>query len=203
MCDAAEPDELLGVIGLHDIDLTGEPGGVAEIGYWMRPVGRGRGLMSRAVRVASTWGVDELGLTRITWCAIVGNEASRRIAEGNGYVVEGLLRRMREPRGVRERPLGGRPPVRGPAAGLSLSRGPRPGGRRRRPASTSPSMTASQPTQDAASRSAAAVPATAEAGTAPRRPVSNVTLPGGQGAPSRLGSTRATSRPPCSTGIVK
>ncbi len=58
--------------------------------------------MGRAVRVASTFGVDDLGLTRITWMATVGNDASRRIAEGNGYVVEGLLRRMEAPRGVRE-----------------------------------------------------------------------------------------------------
>lgn len=102
VCDAAAPDALLGVIGLHDIDLTGEPGGVAEIGYWMRPVGRGRGFMSRAVRVASTFGVDALGLTRITWMATTGNDASRRIAETNGYLVEGLLRRREAPRGVRE-----------------------------------------------------------------------------------------------------
>ncbi len=102
VCDPAAPDELLGVIGLHDVDLSGEPGGVAEIGYWMRPVGRGQGLMSRAVRVASTFGVDELGLTRITWMATVGNDASRRIAEANGYLVEGRLRRREAPRGVRE-----------------------------------------------------------------------------------------------------
>jgi RimJ/RimL family protein N-acetyltransferase len=102
ICDAAAPDELLGVIGLHDLDLTGDPGGIAEVGYWMWPVGRRRGLMSRAVRVVSTFGIDELGLTRITWVATVGNDASRRIAESNGYVVEGLLRRMEAPRGVRE-----------------------------------------------------------------------------------------------------
>ncbi len=101
ICDAAAPDVLLGVIGLHDIDLSGEPGGVAEIGYWMRPRGRRRGLMSRAVRVVSTFGVDELGLTRISWAANVGNDASRHIAESNGYVVEGTLRRSEAPRGVR------------------------------------------------------------------------------------------------------
>jgi RimJ/RimL family protein N-acetyltransferase len=101
VCEAADPRTLLGMIGLHDIDLTGDPGGVAEIGYWMSPEGRGRGLMSRAVRVLSTWGVDELGLTRITWYALAGNDASRRVAEANGYVVEGLLRRGESRRGER------------------------------------------------------------------------------------------------------
>jgi len=49
--------------------------------------------MTRAVRLISTWGVDALGLTRITWYAVAGNEASRHVAEASGYVVEGLLRR--------------------------------------------------------------------------------------------------------------
>ena len=53
VCDAADPDKLLGMVGLHDIDLTGDPGGVAEVGYWMSPAGRGRGLMTRAVRLIS------------------------------------------------------------------------------------------------------------------------------------------------------
>jgi RimJ/RimL family protein N-acetyltransferase len=101
VCAAAEPETLLGMIGLHDVDLTGDPGGVAEVGYWMSPEGRGRGLMARALRVISTWAVDELGLTRITWYAVVGNEASRRTAERAGYVVEGLLRRGESIRGRR------------------------------------------------------------------------------------------------------
>ncbi len=101
VCAASEPDALLGLVGLHDVDLTGEPGGVAEIGYWMSPEGRGRGLMTRAVRLVSTFGVDELGLTRITWFAIVGNEPSRRVAEACGYRVEGLLRRGESRRGER------------------------------------------------------------------------------------------------------
>jgi RimJ/RimL family protein N-acetyltransferase len=101
ICDAVGPAELLGVIGLHGIDLSGEPGGIAEIGYWMRPAGRGRGLMKRAAHLVSAFGVDELGLTRIDWVATVGNGASRHIAESNGYVVEGLLRRKDAPRGVR------------------------------------------------------------------------------------------------------
>jgi len=101
VCDASAPSELLGMVGLHDIDLTGDPGGIAEVGYWMSPQGRGRGLMTRAVRLISTWGIDELGLTRITWYAVAGNDGSRRVAEANGYVVEGLLRRGESRRGER------------------------------------------------------------------------------------------------------
>lgn len=102
ICDAAAPEELLGLVGLHGIDLTGEPGGTAEIGYWMRVEGRGRGLVTRAVRLASAWAFDELGLAVITWYALEGNDASRRVAEAAGYRVEGTLRRWAEHRGVRE-----------------------------------------------------------------------------------------------------
>jgi RimJ/RimL family protein N-acetyltransferase len=93
VCDASEPDELLGLIGLHGVELTGDPGGVAEIGYWTRPAGRGRGLTTRAVVLASRWAFDELGLAVIEWCADTRNPASRRIAEKAGYVVSGVRRR--------------------------------------------------------------------------------------------------------------
>lgn len=102
VCDAGRPDELLGLVGLHGVDLTGEPGGAAEVGYWMRPEGRGRGLMTRAVRLASTWAFDELGLAVISWYAVEGNTASRRVAESAGYTVEGTLRRAAKHRGRRE-----------------------------------------------------------------------------------------------------
>ena len=101
VCDAAEPDELLGLLGLHGVDLTGAPGGVAEIGYWMRPAGRGRGLMTRAARLASAWAFDELGLAVITWYALVGNDPSLRVAEAAGYRLEGTLRRHAHHRGER------------------------------------------------------------------------------------------------------
>ena len=88
-------------MGLHDIDLTGVPGGVAEVGYWMAPQGRGRGLMTRAVRLISAWGIDALGLTRIGWYAIEGNLGSRKVVEACGYQVEGMLRRGESRRGER------------------------------------------------------------------------------------------------------
>ena len=101
VCDAEVPGVLLGMLGLHGIDLSGVPGGIAEVGYWMSPEGRGRGLMTRAVRLACTWAIDELGLTRVSWYAMVGNEPSRRVAEAVGVRVEGLLRRGESRRGER------------------------------------------------------------------------------------------------------
>jgi RimJ/RimL family protein N-acetyltransferase len=102
VCDAAEPSELLGLIGLHGVDLTGDPGGTGEVGYWLRTEGRGRGLMTRSVRLVSDWAFRELGLAVITWYAVAGNDASRRVAEAAGYTVEGMLRLGAENRGRRE-----------------------------------------------------------------------------------------------------
>ncbi len=92
VCDASAPDQLLGMIGLHNIDLDGDPGGTAEIGYWLSSAARGRGLMRRAVRILSGWGIDELGLARIDWVAAVGNTPSRNVVQQCGYQFEGTVR---------------------------------------------------------------------------------------------------------------
>jgi RimJ/RimL family protein N-acetyltransferase len=87
---------LLGVIGLHARDAT-----MREVGYWMAPWARGRGIMTDAVRLACRWGFDELGLGRIEWWANVGNYASRRVAEKAGFTMEGTVRARLLHRGVR------------------------------------------------------------------------------------------------------
>lgn len=99
VCSADDPGELLGLLGVHGVERDLEPGGRAEIGYWMRPEGRGRGLMTRAVRLATRWAVHELDLAVVTWCADARNDASRRVAEKAGYTVEGRLRRGAAHRG--------------------------------------------------------------------------------------------------------
>ena len=99
--EAEAPADFLGMIGLHDLVLEGTPGGSAEIGYWMSPGARRRGLATRAVRLVSTWAIDELGLARIQWCALPDNDASRIVAESVGYRVEGTLRLGMLQRGLR------------------------------------------------------------------------------------------------------
>lgn len=94
----AATDALEGVVG-----LTLEPQGSAEIGYWLGPAARGRGLMTRAVRLAldHAFAEDGLALDRVLWTAYVGNEPSRRVAERAGFRVEGAVRRHLVQRGVR------------------------------------------------------------------------------------------------------
>jgi RimJ/RimL family protein N-acetyltransferase len=73
----------------------------AQIGYWMDPAVRSRGIATAAVRAVCRWGFERLGLELIEWRAEVGNEASRRVAEKSGFLIEATLRRRLVHRGVR------------------------------------------------------------------------------------------------------
>ncbi len=55
------------------------------IGYWLLPVGRGRGLATSAVRLLSTWAVHELGITNLRLSTASGNTRSQRVAQRSGF----------------------------------------------------------------------------------------------------------------------
>ena len=80
---------LSGMIGLHRIEQ-----GTAEIGFWLAPWARHRGVMSRSVALVVDHALDPEGLdlVRVTWRAVVGNWPSRRVAWRAGFRVEGILR---------------------------------------------------------------------------------------------------------------
>lgn len=80
---------LLGMVGLHRIEQ-----GTAEIGYWLAPWGRGRGVMTRAAALVVDHALDPAGLdlVRVSWRAMVGNWPSRRVAWRVGFRVEGTIR---------------------------------------------------------------------------------------------------------------
>jgi RimJ/RimL family protein N-acetyltransferase len=82
-----ESERLLGGIGLH-----ARLAGVGEVGFWLAPWARGRGVMTDALGLVCAFAFDVLGLQRVEWQAVVGNQASRRVAERAGFVVEGTLR---------------------------------------------------------------------------------------------------------------
>jgi RimJ/RimL family protein N-acetyltransferase len=83
----AEDPRPLGAIGLHSRDDT-----MREVGFWLAPWARGRGVMTQAARLACGWGFDDLGLGRIEWWANVGNEPSRQVALRLGFTMEGTCR---------------------------------------------------------------------------------------------------------------
>jgi RimJ/RimL family protein N-acetyltransferase len=88
---------------LGSISLMGITEGAAEVGYWAVRQARGQGVMTEALGVVCRWGFAALGLGRVTWLAHVGNDASRRVAEKAGFVVEGTLRAYLPHRGGERR----------------------------------------------------------------------------------------------------
>lgn len=75
--------------------------GGADIGYGLGPWARGHGVMTRAVRLVLGWGFDELNLQTVHWKALVGNDASRRVALRCGIRVHGAVPGLLEHRGQR------------------------------------------------------------------------------------------------------
>lgn len=75
----------------------------AEIGFWLSSAARGAGLMTRAVRLVGTVGLDPkvLGFQRLEWRAFVGNHGSAAVARRAGFHYEGLLRGAGVQRGTR------------------------------------------------------------------------------------------------------
>jgi RimJ/RimL family protein N-acetyltransferase len=75
-------------------------GKTGEIGYWTAPWARGRGVMTRAVRLLAMWSFGEFELRRIEIIIAVENTGSNRVAEKAGFTNEGVLRQYRENKGI-------------------------------------------------------------------------------------------------------
>ncbi|WP_412541747.1 GNAT family N-acetyltransferase [Longispora sp. K20-0274] len=81
--------ELYGSIGVVGQDIEARS---AEIGYWVAPAARGRGVATAALRLVCRWAVDTLGVQRLEWRARAGNLPSRLVAERAGFTIEGVQR---------------------------------------------------------------------------------------------------------------
>jgi RimJ/RimL family protein N-acetyltransferase len=67
-------------------------GADGEIGYWVAPDARGRGVATRAVTLLRDWARDELGLERMVMRIHPDNVVSCRVAEKAGFVDTGERR---------------------------------------------------------------------------------------------------------------
>jgi RimJ/RimL family protein N-acetyltransferase len=80
---------MLGACGLVSLDRDA---GTAEIGYWVAPWARGRGVATGAARALARWAIHNLGVRRLEWRAKVGNHTSRLVAARIGVRFEGVHR---------------------------------------------------------------------------------------------------------------
>ncbi len=83
------------------IDLRLEEGAWGDVGFGLAPWARGRGVMSRSLRLVLTFGFTECALAGVHWRAHVGNEASWRVARACGFQLEGTARGLLVERGRR------------------------------------------------------------------------------------------------------
>jgi ribosomal-protein-serine acetyltransferase len=78
----------VGSIGLHGLDWSSRSG---QIGYWLAPDVRGRGLISRGVTALVTHAFAHLDVHRIEIRCVVENARSRAVPERIGFFFEGVL----------------------------------------------------------------------------------------------------------------
>ena len=81
-----EDDDVLASVAVQDIR---EDEGTGEIGYWVAAHARGRGIATRAVRLATDWALGELGLKTLEIMTHEDNTASQGVARAAGYVETG------------------------------------------------------------------------------------------------------------------
>jgi len=73
---------------------------IIEIGYWLYPWARGRGIATKVARALAEHAFTQ-GVQRVTAHVSVGNLQSERVLERAGFTREGVLRSMPKPDGGR------------------------------------------------------------------------------------------------------
>jgi RimJ/RimL family protein N-acetyltransferase len=93
----AETGEVIGGGMLHHLDAERR---IVEIGYWVLPHARGRGVATTVARILAEHAFS-LGVERVAAYVNVDNTASERVVERAGFTREGIVRSMPKPDGSR------------------------------------------------------------------------------------------------------
>lgn len=81
--------EVYADISIQHIDLAYR---TADVGYWVRPHARRRGIAVHGVNAVSRWAFGALGLHRIALFHAAPNAASCGVAQRAGFALEGVMR---------------------------------------------------------------------------------------------------------------
>jgi RimJ/RimL family protein N-acetyltransferase len=82
-------DVCRGQVYVHHVDWDNQR---AELGIWLAPQARNRGLARSALRLAGGWLVGTCGFERVQVLTEPGNESMIRAARAAGFRHEGVLR---------------------------------------------------------------------------------------------------------------
>ena len=85
VCDGV----LAGVLGQDHVDSLNRK---TELGYWLDPEHRGRGIVTRSTARLTDYAFTDQDCNRVVLHCAVGNVKSRAVAERLGFVQEGILR---------------------------------------------------------------------------------------------------------------
>ena len=95
---AVGSDVCIGQVNVHQVDWEHLR---AEVGIWVAPQARGRGLAPAALRMVATWLLRECGLERVQLLTEPDNERMLRAAAAAGFQREGVLRGFLREQGAR------------------------------------------------------------------------------------------------------
>jgi RimJ/RimL family protein N-acetyltransferase len=86
---ATGSDRCQGQVRVHQVDWDNAR---AELGLWVAPQARGRGLARVALRMVASWLLEEAGLQRVQLLTEPDNQPLLKAAEAAGFKREGTLR---------------------------------------------------------------------------------------------------------------
>ena len=81
-------DVCIGQLNVHHADWENAR---VELGMWLAPQARGRGLAPAALRLVARWLLQEVGFDRVQLLTETGNDRLLRAAEAAGFQREGVL----------------------------------------------------------------------------------------------------------------
>jgi RimJ/RimL family protein N-acetyltransferase len=85
-----ESQQIIGASGFNDRSKPEVP--LFEIGYWIETAFTGLGLATEMVQELTRFAFEEFRASRVQIVTQVGNNASRRVAEKSGFVLEATLK---------------------------------------------------------------------------------------------------------------
>lgn len=85
-----DTETLIGYLAIKNIDWSISK---AEMGYFIDQIYEGKGMVTEALQILISYAFDELKMNKLYLRSLQNNIASQRVAEKNGFLKEGILRK--------------------------------------------------------------------------------------------------------------